>query len=255
MDSNSQPMIAEKPQSYSVETFGNITLINADCMEVMRELPDNAFDLAIVDPPYGINAPNMTMGTAPKKTKSGDGISVAQRLKKGRFNSDGGKLKNRALNSMSLTWDCERPSPEYFAELFRISRNQIIWGGNYYDLPPTRGVICWDKVQPWDNFSQWEMAWTSFDRTARLFRYSSRGGGNVEKKIHPTQKPVALYTWLLSTYAKPGDSIIDTHSGSLSIALAAHNLGFEVTAIEIDPEYYQAARERLVKYQLQQKLF
>lgn len=169
MGSNNQTTIP-------AETFGGITLINADCMEVLRELPDNAFDLAIVDPPYGINAPNMTMGSAPKKTKSGDGISVAQRLKKGRLNSGGGKLKNRALNSMPLTWDCERPSPEYFTELFRISRNQIIWGGNYYDLPPTRGVICWDKMQPWDNFSQWEMAWTSFDRTARLFRYSSRGG-------------------------------------------------------------------------------
>lgn len=248
MGSNNQTTIP-------AETFGGITLINADCMEVLRELPDNAFDLAIVDPPYGINAPNMTMGSAPKKTKSGDGISVAQRLKKGRLNSGGGKLKNRALNSMPLTWDCERPSPEYFTELFRISRNQIIWGGNYYDLPPTRGVICWDKMQPWDNFSQWEMAWTSFDRTARLFRYSSRGGANAERKIHPTQKPVALYTWLLTNFAKSGDSIIDTHSGSLGIALAAHDLGFKLTAIEIDPEYYQAGRERLIKHQMQQKLF
>lgn len=240
---------------YSTETFGGITLINADCMDVLRGLPDKAFDLAIVDPPYGINAPNMTMGTAPKKSKSGDGVSVAQRLKKNRLNHECDKLEGRALNSMPLTWDCERPTPEYFTELFRVSRNQIIWGGNYFDLPPTRGIICWDKVQPWENFSQWEMAWTSFDQTARLFRYSSRGGANTEKKIHPTQKPVALYAWLLSNFAKPGYRIIDTHGGSLSIALAAHDLGFELTAIERDPIYFKAARTRLAKHQLQRQLF
>lgn len=237
------------------EQFGNITLIHGDCMDILPGFGAEAFDLAIVDPPYGINAPNMTMGTAPKKTKSGDGMSVAQRLKKGRLNSGGGKLKNRALNTMPLTWDYEQPGPEYFTELFRVSRNQIIWGGNYFDLRPSRGVICWDKVQPWDNFSQVEIAWTSFDCPARLFRYSSRGGANTEKKIHPTQKPVALYAWLLTRYAKHGDRIIDTHGGSMSIAIAAHDLGFSLTIIEKDLAYYEAARRRLTDHQQQNRLF
>ena len=233
-----------------MEQFGNIILIHGDCMNLLRELPDGAFDLAIVDPPYGINAPNITMGIA-----SGNGISVTQRLKKGRLNSGGGKLKNRVLNSMPLTWDYEQPTPEYFKELFRCSKNQIIWGGNYFNLPPTRGIICWDKIQPWDNFSQVEMAWTSFDRPAQLFRYSTRGRANAEKKIHPTQKPVALYVWLLTRYARPGDRIIDTHGGSMSIAIAAHDLGFELTVVEKDREYYEAARERLKRHQRQGKLF
>lgn len=238
-----------------MEKINNIILYNADCMDIIRTFSDNDFDLAIVDPPYGINAPNMKMGSSSTRSKRGDGLSVADRLKKGRLNSGGGKLKNRALNSMPLTWDYECPSPEYFNELFRVSRNRIIWGGNYFHLPPTRGIICWDKKQPWENFSQWEMAWSSFDRPARIFRYSSRGGANREKKIHPTQKPVALYSWLLSTYAKPGDRILDTHGGSMSIAIAAYNLGFELTIIEKDPAYYRDARERIIAAQAQKLLF
>lgn len=238
-----------------MEKINNITLYNADCMDIMRTFSDNDFDLAIVDPPYGINASNMRMGSSPSKSKSGDGMSVAERLKKGRLNSGGGKLKNRALNSMLLTWDFECPSPAYFNELFRVSRNRIIWGGNYFHLPPTRGIICWDKKQPWENFSQWEMAWSSFDCPARIFRYSSRGGANREKKIHPTQKPVALYSWLLSTFAKPGDRILDTHGGSMSIAIAAYNLGFELTIIEKDTAYYMDARERIIAAQAQKLLF
>ena len=133
-----------------------------DCNDFMVKYPEKVFSLAIVDPPYGINAPNMTMGTNINRSGKGQypGESTASKLKKGRLNGGSGKLKNRALNTMNCDWDNERPSKEYFNELFRISKNQAIWGGNYFDLPPTRGVVCWDKMQPWENFSKWEMAWT-----------------------------------------------------------------------------------------------
>jgi site-specific DNA-methyltransferase (adenine-specific) len=232
-----------------------ITIFNADCVSAMKEMEDKAFDLAIVDPPYGINAPNMTMGT--NESRSADGYpatSTADRLRKGRLNQGAGKLKNRNLQRMSIAWDYEKPSPEYFSELQRVSKNQIIWGGNYFDLGPTRCVICWDKIQPWENFSQWEMAWTSFDKPASIFHYSNTGGANLEKKIHPTQKPAALYRWLLSKYAKPGSTLLDTHLGSGSIAIACHDLGFTLTAYEIDEEYCAAAAERISRHQNQEQL-
>lgn len=159
------------------------------------------------------------------------------------------------MNTSDIEWDNAPPSPEYFAELARVTENRIIWGGNYFDLPPTRGVVCWDKVQPWENFSQFELAWTSFDKPAAMFRLSNAGGANAEKKIHPTQKPVALYKWLLTKYANPGDRIIDTHGGSMSIAIAAHDLGFELTVIERDAIYYADSRQRLVNHQAQQRMF
>lgn len=156
-------------------------VFNMDCMEAMKDLPDGFFDLAIVDPPYGINAPNMNMGSNPNRSRndghgSGPALSTADRLKKGRLNQGSGKLKNRALNTMNCDWDFEKPTKEYFDQLFRVSKNQIIWGGNYFDLPPTRGVGCWDKLQPWENFSQWEMAWTSFDCPAWKVAISNTGG-------------------------------------------------------------------------------
>lgn len=177
-------------------------VFNIDCIEYMRTLPDKVFHLAIADPPYGINAPNMKMG------EHNGYESTAKRCKKGRLNSGAGKLKNRALNTMSCDWDFNPPSKEFFDELFRVSQNQIIWGGNYFDLPPTRCIICWDKCQPWENFSQVEMAWTSFDMPAKLYRQSVTGG-SVNKmrstvKIHPTQKPVELYAWCMNTFAKLG---------------------------------------------------
>ncbi len=149
---------------------------NMDCMEGMRQFPDKYFDLAIPDPPYGINAANMRMGTnMDRHDGQGNGTSTAERMRKGRLNSGGGKLKNRALQNMNCDWDFSAPDAAYFKELFRVSKNQIIWGGNYFDLPPTRGIICWDKLQPWENFSQVELAWTSFDRPASIFRYSTTG--------------------------------------------------------------------------------
>lgn len=229
---------------------------NEDCLAAMKEIPDKYFELAIVDPPYGINAPNMSMGS--NKTRCSDGypgVSTAERIRKGRLNSGGWKLKNRALNTMNCNWDYEPPTKEYFEELFRVSRNQIIWGGNYFDLPPTRGIVVWDKCQPWENFSQVEMAWTSFDRPAALYRISNTGGANTEKKIHPTQKPVALYKWLLSKYAKEGDKILDTHVGSASSLIACYDLGFEYMGFEIDKYYYDAANERLEAFKAQMRMF
>lgn len=229
---------------------------NEDCLAAMKEVPDKYFELAIVDPPYGIKAPNMSMGS--NKTRCSDGypgVSTAERIRKGRLNSGGGKLKNRALNTMNCNWDYEPPTKEYFDELFRVSRNQIIWGGNYFDLPPTRGIVVWDKCQPWENFSQVEMAWTSFDRPAALYRISNTGGANTEKKIHPTQKPVALYKWLLSKYAKEGDKILDTHVGSASSLIACYDLGFEYMGFEIDKYYYDAANERLEAFKAQMRMF
>lgn len=222
-----------------MEKLCNITLYNADNMDIMRQYPDKYFDLAIVDPPYGINAPKMSATPCQRKIGSK------------RLNSGAGKLKNRSLNTMNCEWDSAIPNDEYFTELMRISKNQIIWGGNYFPLPPTRCVICWDKVQPWENFSQIELAWTSFDSPAQIYKYDNRTGN----KIHPTQKPVALYKWLLNKFGKSGDKILDTHFGSLSIGIACHDLGFELTAIELDAEYYESGKNRLKEHQKQLNLF
>lgn len=203
---------------------GSVTCILGDCEEYMKDLPDKAFGLAIVDPPYGM----------PKNATHGKG-----------------KLKGRILNNGKVEkWD-KAPPKEFFDELFRVSENQIIWGGNYFDLPPTRGIICWDKIQPWENFSQIEYAWTSFQVPAKLFKHDNRTGD----KIHPTQKPVKLYKWLLQNYAKQGDKILDTHGGSFSHAIACHNLGFELTIIEKDEDYFNAAVKRLQWHQRQLTIF
>ncbi|MDM8174764.1 DNA methyltransferase [Olivibacter sp. 47] len=237
--------------------MSNIKLIHGDCMDVMREYPDKYFDLAVVDPPYGINAPKQSMGS--NKSRKGDGypgISVAEKLRKGRLNQGSGKLKNRALNMMNCDWDIEIPSLEYFAELMRVSRNQIIWGGNYFPLPPTRGILCWDKMQPWDNFSQFELAWTSFDKPAAMFRYSNTGGANAETKIHPTQKPVKLYYWTFKKFANAGFKILDTHLGSGSSAIAAHEFGVEeFVGVEIDKSYYGDSVNRFKQATAQVSIF
>lgn len=233
-------------------------VFNEDCMIGMKRFPDKFFDLAIVDPPYGINAPNMQMGSHPTRSKhdgfgSGPGVSTAVKLK-GRLNSGSGKLKNRLLNQSKIGWDNEKPNQEYFDELFRISKNQIIWGGNYFDLPPTRCIVCWDKLQPWDNFSQWEMAWTSFDKPAPMIKLSNTGGANAEKKIHPTQKPVRIYKHLLKLFASPGLKVIDTHLGSGSNRIACYDAGIDFWAFEIDPLYFSDGNKRFSDYTQQLKL-
>lgn len=219
-----------------LETFGRITLYNADCMDVMREMPDKAFDLAIVDPPYGLN-----FGTFNRTNKD----SYGNRYK-----------ANKYVNG---DWDKGIPTDEYWEQLFRITKNQIVWGGNYFPLPPCRGFVFWYKKNPVPNFSDGEFAWTSFNKPARCFdfRYygNIQGNTNADPKIHPTQKPVTLYKWLLGNYAKPGDKILDTHLGSGSICIACDDLGFDMTGIELDQDYYQAAQQRLINHQAQQKLF
>lgn len=216
-------------------------------MDLMRTFPDKHFDLAIVDPPYGISAPKMNMGAG-----FSDGKCYAGG-KKNRLSAGAGKLKDRKPQTMSSEWDASPPPPEYFVELRRVSKHQIIFGGNYFPLPPTRCVVCWDKEQPWENFSQWEMAWTSFDKPAALFKWQN--GSNEPGKIHPTQKPVALYNWLLSRFAQPGQRILDTHLGSGSHAIAAHYFGVRLTACEIDADYFAAASARIKRETAQQTLF
>lgn len=230
---------------------------NMDCMDGMKEFPDQYFDLAVVDPPYGINAPNMSMGSNKKRKGKNQypGISTAEKIRKGRLNQGSGKLKKRALNTMDCSWDSEPPDKSYFEEIFRVSKEQIIWGGNYFPLPPTRGMIVWDKLQPWENFSQFELAWTSFDRPASIFRYSNTGGRNDEKKIHPTQKPIALYQWIFGKYASPGMKILDTHVGSASSLIAAHETGMRFVGFEKDLFYYRQSKKRLEQHMAQMNLF
>jgi site-specific DNA-methyltransferase (adenine-specific) len=203
-------------------TLGTITAIYGDCMDYMTQLADNSYDLAIVDPPYGL----------PKDSSKGRG-----------------KLKHRIFTGNVDKWD-KPPAQEYFSQLFRISKNQIIWGGNYFNLPPTRGFIVWDKKQPFPNFSRCEYAWTSFQVPSKIFEFDNRTGD----KIHPTQKPVQLYKWLLHHYAKQEYKILDTHGGSFSHAIACHDLSFDLTIIEKDKEYFSSAVNRLKQHQLQQIL-
>lgn len=202
-----------------------LTITNEDCMDMMARYPDNHFDLAVVDPPYGIDF---------AKTHTGKGWVVRP----------------------SKDWDKSIPSAEYFTELFRVSKNQIIWGGNYFInyLYPTMGWIFWDKGQRDFSLSDGELAWTSFEKALRVFDFS-RAALNKQRGDHPTEKPYQLYQWLLDKYAKPGDKILDTHMGSGSIAIACHDYGFDLTACELDPEYYQAALKRLNDHMAQQKLF
>lgn len=218
------------------------TAYNMDCMAYMANCRDNAFDIAIVDPPYGINAPNMKMGGYGKYE------STATKLRKKRFNKGGGHFANSAMNTMNLDWDLYPPTKEYFDELFRVSKNQIIFGGNYFGLPPTRCFVCWDKLQALKNFSQVEYAWTSFDYPSKIVRMASRGGRNDQGKIHPTQKPVNLYQWLMMEFCEPGDSILDTHLGSGSSRIAAASLGFDFVGIEIDKQYFDDQEKRFGEY-------
>ena len=185
---------------------------NCDCMEFMKGIPDKYYDLAIVDPPYGIG-------------------------------QHGGHSNTQ--HTVKTDWDNAIPSPEYFAELWRVSREQIIWGGNYFPLPCSRGWIIWDKRPMPPSFASCELAWTSFDRNAATWSGKTGNETPVAERIHPTQKPVALYKWLLKNYAKEGDKILDTHGGSMSIAIACHYMGFQLDLCELDKEYFDAGIERV----------
>lgn len=195
-----------------------------DCMDGMREFPDKFFSLAIIDPPYG----------------------VGDRFKGGKT----GKMNfNRIVEKQ---WD-KPPDQEFFNELFRVSKNQIIWGGNYFALPPSRCFIVWDKLISEDfSLAMAEIAWTSFDALAKIVRIPTPKTGD---KIHECQKPIKLYEWILKNYAKAGDKILDTHVGSASSLIACHRMGFEYWGFELDADYYKAASERLAKEQATTPLF
>ena len=213
-------------------------LYNMDCMEGMKQFPDKYFDLAIVAPPYGIG-------------ESGD------------KNHTRGKLA-KAKNYKAFAGNDKEPPPaEYFTELFRVSKNQIIWGANHFisRMPFDSSCwIVWDKMNGESDFADCELAWTSFSKAVRqfTFRWAGMLQGNMankETRIHPTQKPVALYEWLLTNYAKPGDKILDTHVGSASSLIACHRMGFEYIGFEIDKDYWKSATERLEAEKAQTRLF
>lgn len=196
---------------------------NMDCLEGMKQYPDKCFDLAIVDPPYGL----------PKDSSNDRGI-----------------FKNRIFSGNIEHWD-KAPDKSYFDELFRVSKNQIIWGGNYFDLPPTRGFVVWDKKQPFPNFSRCEYAWMSFQVPSKIFEFDNR----TSDKIHPTQKPIKLYEWLLMNYAKQGNKILDTHLGSGSSRIASYRNGFDFVGFELDKDYFDAQEKRFKIETAQQQLF
>jgi len=216
---------------------------NTDCVEFMKQYPDNHWELAICDPPYGIGFDKFVYSNGKEAKNKG-------------FK----EVKNKVVKK---NWDKEIPKKEYFDELFRVSKNQIIWGGNYLTefLPPKMGWIYWHKKgNDNSNFSDGELAWSSFDRALKFFKYDWIGFGYInnakdDKKIHPTQKPVRLYEWLLANYAKEGDKILDTHGGSMSSVIACLNLGFEITCCELDKDYYEQAKFRITEHQKQQSLF
>ena len=235
--------------------YGRIDIRHADCMDVMKEYPKGYFDIAIVDPPYGIGSDRMNLGEGYSDSKYSSAKyrkSQMQKFAKGRLGACAGKLKNRAIQKLNSSWDVP-PPPAYFRELRRVSKHQIICGGNYFKLPPSRCWVAWDKEQPWKNFSQMELIYTSYDFPAKLFRHNN-GFGNPGK-IHPTQKPVELYKWLLQTFAKRGMRILDTHLGSGSIAIACYYFGCDLVACEIDEDYCTAARARFTAETRQQEMF
>ena len=201
---------------------------NMDCLEAMRQMPDNAFDLAVVDPPYGVN----------------------------RFLNNQPTRLNR-YGSMATANDL-KPTAEYFQQLFRVSKNQVIWGYNHLSdlLPTTKEFIFWYKHQCVETYSDGELAWTSFTKTAKCFDFPYYGAvGADPNRIHPTQKPVALYRWIYQHYANPGDKILDTHLGSGSSRIAAYDAGLDFTGYEINKEFFDRQEERFARHTSQTNLF
>jgi len=208
------------------DILGNIKLYNADCMEVMKTFKDKQFDLAIVDPPY-------------------------------RNQSENQPTKDMRRNGKIDVFG-DKPDKTYFDELFRVSKNQIIWGANNFTLPNYKGFVIWKKLTISEAFtmSMAELAYLSegLSTVSKIFEYAPQGKPD-DPRIHPTQKPVQLYKWLLQNYAKDGDTILDTHFGSLSIGIACHDLKFDLTAIELDKDYYEQAKQRLINHQRQLTIF
>lgn len=217
--------------------MNNINLHLGDSLEALKKMPDNAYDLAIVDPPYGIDVTNQSQG-------KGGGVA-------------------RKIDYIKKDWDKSAPNKYYFEELMRVSVNQVIWGANHFisRIPYDSSCwVIWDKDNGATDFADCELAWTSFNTAARKLKWKWSGMlqqdmKNKETRIHPTQKPVKLYEWLLDNYAKEGDTILDTHLGSGSIALACHNRGYNLDAYEIDTDYYMSATNRLKQHQQQLTMF
>lgn len=222
--------------------FGNTLLgavpsvvYNEDCVEGLKRFSDNHFDLAIVDPPYGIGA--------------------------GSVNFQSGTRKKPSKFHKQNDWDTSIPEPKYWEQLFRVSKNQIVWGGNYMTefLPPSRCWIFWDKGTGDNSYADGELAWTSFDKVVKKFSKFWSGGNAKEKfdidRIHPTQKPIQLYEWILQNYAERGDLILDTHLGSGSSRIAAHKAGLNFTGFEIDKDYYEAQEKRFKDFVSQLRMF
>ncbi len=203
------------------------TVYLMDCIEGMKQFPDKIFDLAVVDPPYGIGM-------------------------------DGGNVGYKGFNNFEKKdWDKEIPSDEYFAELFRVSKNQVVFGGNYFGLPPTRCYLVWDKGEGFYNrtYAECELAWTSFDANTCKIKYDPLAKGDYKGKIHPCQKPVTVYDWILQKYAKTNDLILDTHLGSGSSRIAANKAGLDFVGFEIDREYYDNGNKRFKNFVSQMVLF
>jgi len=222
---------------------GNSTVYLMDCMEALRQTPDNYYSLALVDPPYGIKADE-------KAFKNGVNCKA-----------------NGFKEHKNTNWDNEIPTLEYFTELFRVSKEQIIWGGNYFTdiLPPVMSWLIWDKMQYNFSFSDGEMAWYSRNTKMKIFRYARgnesgfapklKGTERAGINIHPTQKPIGLYDWLLHHFAKPNDLILDTHLGSGSSRISAYKGGFNFVGFEIDAEYYEKQEKRFNEFKSQLRLF
>ena len=240
-----------------MEKLGNITLYNCDCMEILKQTPDKYYSLCIVDPPYGIGASKQTIKPNRIKQKNGTYMNV------------------KSTKYTQKEWDKQSPDNIYFDELIRVSKNQIIWGCNYYNYYFGSGRIVWDKLNGESDQLDCEIAYCSLNNRTDICYFMWCGmfqgmycGRDISKatiqqgnkklnelRIHPTQKPVQLYKWLLNKYAKEGDKILDTHLGSASSAIAAHDGGFEFTGIELDEEYYNSAKQRLILHQRQLNLF
>lgn len=257
---------------------------NMDCLEYLRTVPDKYFDLACVDPPYGGGGDDneykgavvgrfggrfekyhlgessppikcqRSGGTWEKKSRrqvgaiSSDDLAPDVRNTRGRFSkyADGGDIRH---------WDFAPPQ-EYFDELFRVSKHAIVWGGNYFDLPPTRCFLVWRKLTISENFTMAmaEYAWTNFNENAKVFECAPQGQKG-DQRFHPTQKPIALYEWVFRLFAKPGDKILDTHLGSGSSRIAAYNSGLDFVGCEIDPVYFKMEEERFEKFVSQRSIF
>lgn len=226
---------------------------NMDCLQGMKEFPDKYFDLAIVDPPYGggFTEGGGCQGWFSKYHQTITNDIGGGRRFGGRF--DRYKEDDAASGKKKIiSWDTA-PEQEYFDELFRVSRNQIIWGGNYFALPPCRCFLVWRKLTISENFTMAmaEYAWTSFNSNAKVFEYAPQD----KNRFHPTQKPIALYEWILNKYAAEGDTILDTHVGSASSLIACHNTNHKYVGFEIDETYYQKATERIARETAQMNIF